>query len=416
MLFTQGSTFLANLSISNLLGKEGFGRYALVQSTLVTAAGIAQLCTGLAVRKFVSEHLRSDVGRASRVFGLCLSIAFMGALLASATIVLGARIFAEQLLKSPDLTVALRASAVYVVFAVLGGVFTGFLAGMERYAVLTVGAASAGIAQLLVIRGFAKEAGLAGPLGGLVAASFVGAAILSVSALAGWRRLRAPSPFSGMFSERSVLLGFILPGALIALWSGPSSWLACVLLARGPDGEAQVAFFTAANQYRLVTLFIPGILNGVGVSMLNSHRGEGDAGSFSRTFRWILGFNLVYSAVLVGGGYAFSRELLAIFGHEFVDGRPTFLILLVSGAIEVAALTLYLVIQARGDIWRSLCFVNIPMALILVGGSAYLSPRFGSVGLATAQAAGWAFALLIIVVLVLTRRDLAFNAVPRSAG
>lgn len=41
-LATQGSDFLANLVITNLLGRDGFGEFSIVRTTVLALAGSAQ--------------------------------------------------------------------------------------------------------------------------------------------------------------------------------------------------------------------------------------------------------------------------------------------------------------------------------------------------------------------------------------
>ena len=415
MVFVHGSTFISNLVVSNILGKETFGRYALILNTLVTATGISQLCTGVAVRKFVAEFSRSDIKRSFRILTLCIIVGLVAAILISAGIVLGARHISEGILNAPDLAGHLRASSTYILFSVLNGILTGFLSGVERYKTLSWVSGVVGVGQVVLIIVLSKSSGLRGSLEGLVIAAGAGSLLLGLCVLRTWREHGSPSPFQGIGGEKRIVLGFLLPGAFIALWSSPCAWLANVWLARGINGDIKLAHFTAANQFRLIAMFFPAIVNGIGVSMLNKHRGDSDSKSYSGTFWILMAVNCSYSIVMLLSVSLLSGPLLRLFGHDFEDARPVLLLLMLSTIPEVLSLTAYLVIQSRGEIWRSLLFVNIPLGASLVGGSYFLCPVYGALGLAGAQGVSWTIALISIVVMLGVGRGRWFQGVVTAA-
>ena len=56
----QGAMLLANLIVANVLGVADYGRYALLQSTVLMMAGIAQLSFALVVAQQVSTLRESE--------------------------------------------------------------------------------------------------------------------------------------------------------------------------------------------------------------------------------------------------------------------------------------------------------------------------------------------------------------------
>jgi len=76
-LFTQGSVFLSNVIIANLLGREIFGEYGMIQSTLLTVSGIAQVATGITATKYVAEYRSTDKEKTGRILGLCSTVTFL---------------------------------------------------------------------------------------------------------------------------------------------------------------------------------------------------------------------------------------------------------------------------------------------------------------------------------------------------
>src|ERR1700758_2943204 len=54
-ILNNGANFLTNIAIANLLGREIFGQYGMLQSTLMTFVGIAQAAGGITATKYVAE-------------------------------------------------------------------------------------------------------------------------------------------------------------------------------------------------------------------------------------------------------------------------------------------------------------------------------------------------------------------------
>src|SRR5579884_3743945 len=71
----QGSTFAVNVMAANVLGRETFGRYAIIQSTLAAIAAMASFGLGYTATRFLAEFRATDPARAGRILGLCSAVA-----------------------------------------------------------------------------------------------------------------------------------------------------------------------------------------------------------------------------------------------------------------------------------------------------------------------------------------------------
>jgi O-antigen/teichoic acid export membrane protein len=79
---TNGGTFALNVIVANLLGRQVFGEYAMLQSTWLMIAAVAQLATGYTATKHVAEFRSSDPARTGRVLGVCTVVSAVAATLA----------------------------------------------------------------------------------------------------------------------------------------------------------------------------------------------------------------------------------------------------------------------------------------------------------------------------------------------
>lgn len=407
----QGATFLSAVVLANLLGREGFGRYTVVQSTLLTVAQMATLATGYTATRYVAELRSVDRLRAGRVMGLCAAASTVTAMLAAAGLALSAPWVAGALLREPSLAGALALVGAAVFFQVQNSYQSGVLAGLEEYRAM---AAAGGVLGVGTVAGGAIGAwrgGLMGALAGLVAAHALYWVVLRVLTR---RRcaLHGVSPtFRGAWEERGILQRFAIPAAISGMVTVPSVWVANAFVARRPEGFGEMALFNASNSLRVLVLVLPVILNQVALSIISHQRGVGNEGGYRRMF-WA-NMKLTAASVTVGalGLLALAPWLLGMFGAGFRAAYPVLAVLMLGTLAEALATAAYQVLQSHARIWHSFFLIVIPRAAILLGLAALLAPR-GAVGLAWANAAAFAYALAATFLLA---RRLGLGLAPGSA-
>lgn len=413
---SQGATLLAQMLVANLAGRETLGRYAVLQSTLVTAAGLAQVCGGVACRKFASEWGRTDPPKCGRILARILASAAAASMAGAVLVALAA----EPILRvatggaAPDQAAALRAGSAYVVFSAIAGSLAGMLAGFERYRPVLAAHAAGFVAQVGLVWLLSGSLGLAGATTGLVAGSAASALLLAALSARELRALGVRLSLGGGREEGRAVLHFVLPGALIAFWSAPSAWVSMMFLARRPDGGTEMALYSAAHGLRLLAMFVPVLLNGVALSVLGERKGSGDREGYARVFRGVLLMNGGYALAAAAFLSAGAPALLKLYGEGFEGARAPLRILAGAVIAETLALTVYLLVQSRGDLWRSLLWVNVPLGLAQMLASCAWSDRWGASGLASAYGLSWSVALLMIIGLVLGRGRT--SAEPREAA
>src|SRR5438045_2646976 len=129
----QGSTFIINIAVANLLGRRVFGEYAIVQSTVVVFSSVVQWATGYTATKYLAEFRSTDPSRAGRLLGMLAVVsAVLGGILAL-LLLLSARALAINVLKNPELSTPLMIAAAGVFFGVANMFLIGSLAGLESY-------------------------------------------------------------------------------------------------------------------------------------------------------------------------------------------------------------------------------------------------------------------------------------------
>lgn len=399
-VFNQGSTFLINIILAHLLARRAFGQYAMIQTTLAVVASMAQLASGYTATKYVAEYRDKDPDRAGRILGLCAVVSIAMGLLATAALMLGAQSLASGTLNEPQLAGGLMIAGGVVFFSVMNGFLLGALAGLESYPALGKAGIVSGTLYVALCALGARTAGVNGALAGAALSALFQSLILWTLVVREAAGRHISIRWSAAWKETEIFLRFSIPAALSGFVSLPAIWLANALLAQQPHGYEQLALFSAANNFRIIVLFLPNTLNGVGMSVLNNQRGAGEEARFRQLF-WA---NVAFTAaiVLIGGAAVTlsGRWLLGLFGREFQDAYPVLIVLMAAALAESLALAAYQSIQSHGRLWISFAGVAVPCYSALVIVASLLAPGRGAVGLAWAYVACWSVALAAVWLMV----------------
>jgi O-antigen/teichoic acid export membrane protein len=399
--FAQGSVFLANVVVARLLGLDVFGEFSMVQSTVLALTAVAQLATGITAAKYVAEFRATDKERASRILGLCSVVTIASGVAATVLLLAGSPWLSAAVLKAPQLGPPLVMAASAVLLSVMSGYQSGALAGLEGFRAL----ARAGILQGLIHVGVCTAAaslwGLTGALLGLVVSAGARWYVLNVALRAEAHRQGLKVDMRGLGRrERTVLLHFIVPSAAAGFTTMPALWLGNAVLAQQANGFSQLAMYTAANNFKVIVLVLPALLNSVGMSLLNYQRGAGTVTRYRRVF-WA---NMTLTGVSIGVGAsfvaAFGDSLLSLFGVAFVEGYPVLLLLMLSALFEAFATAAYQVIQSQERMWLSFWAIALPRDVMVIVLALYLTPAYGALGLAMAYSFSWIVASIVTAIIV----------------
>ena len=383
--FNQGSTFIINIIVARILMKKGFGEYAMVQSTLLTVATLSQLAIGYTAAKYIAEYRSIDPERVGRVMGLCALVSALMAGVGAFSLIATASWLASAILKAPNLTFALMIGSGFLFFSVINGYQIGALSGLETFGSLAKAGVASGIVAVAVISLGAWWGGLNGTLIGLSISAFVRCTIHN-RLLRFENRMHGITPqYRGSLKlEKAIIYKFALPAAIAGYYSTPMIWLANAFLVRQPNGYGEMALYSAANNIRILVMFLPNVMNNVGLSVLNNEMARRDVSHSNRGFRSSLLYIFFISlgGVLIMG--IFGRQILQLFGKDFAAGHFLLWLLLVASIFESLSIALYQYVQSQAKIWLSFFSINLPREAFLVLAAYYLVQSYGGVGLAAA--------------------------------
>ena len=248
-------------------------------------------------------------------------------------------------------------------------------------------------------------AGLYGALAGIVFAGLLQMTLLSRAVWSAAREQGVVTRRGGATGDARIVWTFTLPAAVGTLVSMSAVWFGNAALVREPGGYALMALFPAANNFRIIVLFLPGVLNNVTMSILNNQRGIGDVRRYKSLFR----VNLAVTIAIVVSGASFvalfGPWLLRLFGREFAGGYGVLLVLMLATLPEGLSVALYQALQSRERLWLALTAVTVPGYAVLAAAAWWWIPTMGAVGLARAYLAGWCVAAVMSALIVSRMRS-----------
>ncbi len=400
-IVARSITMLTSIVLARILPASSYGALGIIQSTVGMFGVVAGAGLGLTLTKYVSELRDKDPAKARQYYQLSLGIAWGSSILIAAVFfVLGAWI-ARTILGQPSLAAELRIGAFIALFAAIGGVQLGMLTGAERFDAVNV---SIIVKSILTFAGIALGAaywGLAGAVVALVAAEAACVVLNHYYIRATWARYHPGGQAKpATFSDFKQVMAFSVPALLSSLSTQPAIWLSSSLVVRQPGGLDAIAYFTAADRWRQLLLFLPSALSTNTLPLLSNLSGTGNRSGFNHVLKLNVLLNSVAIFIPVLITIVASRALMALFGHQYTGSSLTLSVLAVAAIFMVANNVLGQVVVSKGLIWARL-LLDIVLGCVLLAAAFLFVPTYLDLGLAAAYLVAYAVTSVLLAGLVL---------------
>jgi O-antigen/teichoic acid export membrane protein len=180
----------------------------------------------------------------------------------------------------------------------------------------------------------------------------------------------------------------------------PVNWVCVALLVNSPGGYGAMGLFNAANQWRNLMMFIPGIMMQAALPMMSAAHSNGEiTPDFQRTLKMaqsiIVAAAFPVATILMFG----SGVILRVYGRGFSGGESVVIGLVATTLIQCIGQATGTAIEARGKMWMGF-LLNSSWAAVYLGFVYLTVNRLGAnalaYGLAVSYAvlAVWGFAYL----------------------
>jgi O-antigen/teichoic acid export membrane protein len=388
-VISRGFLLAASIVCARFLGKQGFGALGMIQSTAGMFGIVGGLGLGLTATKYVSEFRRQDPLRTGRILALSASAAFVSGSIITLLVIFLAPYLAQQVLAAPQLAAPLAIGSGLIFFGAINGAQTGALAGFEAFQTIARMNIYSGVASFPIIVFGVWRGGLKGAMWGWVAALAIQWALNNRALHRECAKANISYQFAGWRRELDILHRFSVPAFLASLVVVGGVWVCNALLARQPEGYAELGLYAAADKWRVLIVFVPTYAFAMIVPVLSNLRGEGDETGFRKVFRTNLrlsgGLALLAAAVTA----VLAAPIMAVYGKSFRGGEVILMVLAFSAVAEVLNAVLGQPLIAAHQMWWRFAF-DVLLVTVLVGLAWVLIPRWGALGLAASYGAAYA--------------------------
>ena len=334
---------LAGILIARLLGKDVYGEYGFVKTTMFHLAAFSTLGLGYTSTKFIAEYRAKN----PRVLKSIIIASRIITLVTSTILALFLFIFSKSLagyLNEPSLEMPFRVLGVIVIFRALSTTYGGLLAGFGDFQTLAKNNVISGIIMLLLCIPLTYYWSLKGSLAALVVSQIV----LFVSNARSTNIIKTKLEDQEEGSFIVPIFKFSIPIAMQEFTFAICNWLAILMITKlSTIGE--VGIYTASSQWSSIILFIPTILYNVMLSHLSYAIGDQDLQK--KNVNMMLMVNLVCTLIPFIIIYFLAPWITTFYGQSFTAMVPVLRLLVLSTIFTCCSNVLSTELIAQGCNW-----------------------------------------------------------------
>lgn len=399
-LLSRGSPIVAMIGVAHVLEKTSYGKLGIIQSSVAMFSVLAAAGMGITAAKYIASSRKIDKERVSRIIALATVTSFVMGIILAVVLFISAPWLATNALAAPDLIHALRIGAVILMLSAWMDAQTGILTGFEAFPALAITNGGSGIVAIPAIIYGAYIGGISGALWGIAGCTLLAVAMNSVVIYRLMRKEGIPLSFSVTFSEWKLLWHFSVPAILAGVMIGPVIWIGATLLVKQSNGYAEMAIFSAANQWFSALLFLPGVVTNALLPIFCDYASLQDSPNIARSVK--TSTRLVAFVSLPMGALAIisSPIIMSFYGASYASGWPV-LFVIVLAAMAAAFLNLYgNLLAAYNRMWAHFS-TNIMWAVIyLISAAVLLHFHLGALALALALLIAYSVKALVVKAIV----------------
>lgn len=378
---------------ARILTQQQYGQFGIVRSTVNMFVVFGSAGLGMTATKYISQYRNGHEERISSIYQLTNGFALIAGIIVTSVIIAVSPVIAEKTLDSPELSTPLRLGALLLFMTVLNGAQNGTLTGLEDFRSIAMNTLWGSIAESV----FMIVGALIWGLNGAVAGYGVGFIVLYVS-----NRISIKKDFRRMGisvcresfnkSDLQLLYKFSLPAALSLIVIPTAYWVIKTFLAR-ESGFEQVAVYEAADQWKIIIMFIPSSISRIVLPIL-SNMGTNESDKFWHILKINLYINGGISFIIALVVCIFSRFIMGLYGAGYSDAL-TLIVMAASVVLWSLSNVVGLSISSRARMWAGFAFNSIWAVMVVSFSHYYVCKGMGAQGLAYAILCSFVFHTII---------------------
>lgn len=375
---------MANVGSAHILGNIDFAKLSIIRSTIALFITIGTFGIGLTANKFIAEfRAKNESDKIASIVWISYLFSFVCGIILSVLILLLARPISEYSLNDIELIGEVRCGAILLFMTIITAAQTGILTGFEKFKIISVNTFISGLFEFCLVLLGAHLYGVTGAIIGY-GISFVTLFLLNLYAINDCmiknninRSIKIVN-----LHDISFLWSFSLPAAMQSMLVTPVFWIIRTMLIEN-SGYNELAVYEAADQLKVVILFIPTTLSNMIVPILSNIQGKNDKMSFSQVFKLSLGVNIAIATIVALIFSVFSNQIMSVYGKEFVNAWPL-VFLALSTIVNTATLAYNNLFVTSYRMWENFGLNIIWAGVLILASHLFLSAGFGATALGIA--------------------------------
>ncbi len=332
--FGNGLLLLAGILIARFLGKDIYGEYGVVKSTMFYIASFATFGLGFTSTKFISEYIEKEKKYIKSLVrdSSLITLVFSG--LIAILLISFSGILADYV-EEPSLKIAFQALAGIIVCKAITTTQIGILAGFKDFKSTGRNGILSGIFMLVICVPLTYYFGLRGALISLFLSQAFNAIInlYSIKLLLNGLQYQEPRDF------KKELISYSFPVALQECSFTICNWAAVLFLTKF-SSPGELGLYTASAQWNAIIAMIPNLLTNVILSYLAGSLSNKD--QHKQFFKKIIVITLFCSVIPFTIVYICADIISHLYGSSF-DGM--------SNVIRV--LSMVTIFEALASVFKS---------------------------------------------------------------
>lgn len=371
---------LTGIICARILGKEQFGELGMVRSTIGMFIILGAGGIGVTATKFISSYRQDEPQHAASIYRLSMLFSLSLGILTTLLLLGFTGCLAESFLKSSELAYPLIIGSAVLFLSILNSSENGTLAGLEDFRSIAINTLISSFVESACMIAGAYFYQIEGAIAGFAIGVLVLYLANKRSALRSLRRAGIPTKTSHVAKEDwQLIYKYCIPATLSALTVTPVFWLVRTLLVRG-EGYSELGSFEAADQWKVIILFVPGAISQIVLPIMASIK---ETAKFRRTLAGNILLIGVVSALLAIPTLFLAPVIMPLYGKTFTDMAPlTYLAIstIPTALAQILEMTLY----SRDRMWTCFAFNLLWGASAVVLSYYFLHTGQGAAGVALA--------------------------------
>lgn len=376
---------VASIICARILGDEGFGEFGIIRSTIGMFIVLGSAGLGTTASKYIAEYrAKSNIKGITKIYYLTNGFALTLSIIFSTILFFFADVIAESNFHDSSLTCDIQIGTLLLLFSIINAAQNGVLSGFEQFKTIALNTLFSSIFECIGIIVGAYFFEVQGAILGY-GLSFIFWTIINYISI---KRTFTKNNISRKFIHLSkrdyeILWKFSIPSALNSIMVAPCFWVIKTLLVH-KDGFAALGVYEAADQWKIIILFIPNAIANILMPIFSNVNGSNDNGSYKKVLNVSIALNGIIALVLVGLIYVFKDLLMSFYGEGFNNPEVLF-ILCTSTIFSSMAQVITLSLISRTKAWTSFVFNFVWAVLMVVITYVMLNNGYGVCSLAYAN-------------------------------